>query len=441
MKFNRLIFFVMMACGLFTGCQSGTEESTTSDLSPELLVQRTSDLGLSFEVPADLPPNPTQASADSFAWQSFVALNWPAISGQRGVADPNKIIGQPGPLVWETWKAPAEIFLLDGSKPASWEQYGGSLPPECKDAGAMELGEDLFLLTRISKVPANSGNEAIERAKQAVGGSLTDQYGNIARYEIRMNKVIFEEIVSKEYYNVQGQEKASFIFFPNGVMEVKASWRELTDQDTEEIKKRFYRRMAWIYTPPSGSDPASCVNSEVGMVGLHISHKTASRPQWTWATFEQIDNVPPFNSGPPSGRTLPYSFNNPDCPPADCPPNKSTEKDGKPTGIPTQVTRVVNIGEDAQKMNPGWQQKLAQAFEGSPFQYYELVDIQWPKTPSQRPAGNPTPGLVANTTMETYVPESSCLNCHFTARTQTNRISSDYSFMLAEAHRALTGGN
>jgi hypothetical protein len=35
--------------------------------------------------------------------------------------------------------------------------------------------------------------------------------------------------------------------------------------------------------------------------------------------------------------------------------------------------------------------------------------------------------------METYVKESSCINCHFTARTYSNALSSDYTFMLAEA--------
>src|SRR6185503_16327980 len=100
----------------------------------------------------------------------------------------------------------------------------------------------------------------------------------------------------------------------NGVMEVKASWRMMTDTDTGLVKSRFYRRDAWVYTPQFGTQPATCVKAEVGLVGLHVTHKTASRPQWTWATFEQIDNVPPFNAPPPVGRTLPYSFNNPACP-------------------------------------------------------------------------------------------------------------------------------
>ncbi len=234
---------------------------------------------------------------------------------------------------------------------------------------------------------------------------------------------------NRKYYTIQGQDSASEISFGFGVMEVKASWRQMTPADPPSLTSRYFTQTAWIYTPPFGTSPATCVMGTVGLVGLHITQKTPTLPQWTWATFEQIDNVPPGAAG----YTGAYSFNNPSCPPSNCPPNQSTEKNGVPTGVPTQVSRIVPIGQAAAAANPTWQQALAQAVSGSVFQYYQLIDIQWPQTPSRFPVGNPTPGLLANTTMETYVAESSCINCHFTARTQSNKLSSDYTFMLAEA--------
>ena len=30
----------------------------------------------------------------------------------------------------------------------------------------------------------------------------------------------------------------------------------------------------------------------LGLVGLHIVHKTDSEPQWIWSTFEHVNNVP-----------------------------------------------------------------------------------------------------------------------------------------------------
>lgn len=397
-----------------------------------LAAQRPLTSSLSPTVPTDLPNNPTQADAVTFAWQSFVAVNWPALTGARGVPDPNQTIGQPGPTVWETWKRPDEVFLPDGSTPVPWDQYGGSTPPECGGAGQGD-----FVMTRMSKSP-DGGSPVFERLEEAVGGTVTDQHGLVARFELAMNRPMFDYITSNTLYNLQGQ--AAFfgdVDFTDGVMEVKAAWRQFTDADSPTIRSRYHQRVAWIYTPPMGGQPATCVQSAVGLVGLHVTQKTPSRPEWIWATFEQIDNVPPF--GTETAGPVPYSFNNPACDPATCPPNQSTEKDGVPTSTPTQVTRQIDIGLAAQAANPGWQQQLG-AVSGSPWPYYQLVDVQWPRTPGQ-PMGNPTPLLNANVVMETYVPESSCMGCHYAAQIADGSKPSDYSYLLAEAQGpAATGG-
>jgi hypothetical protein len=382
---------------------------------------------LSATVPADFSA-PTQAAAVTFAWQSFVALNWPALAQPRGAPDLDKTIGQPGAVVWNTWKAPEEIFYPQAQAPPPWNEFGGSLPAECTSAGA-NAGD--FTLQRISKVPGGSSSSVLRDMKQVVGGTLTDQHGHLARYEVRVNQTIFDAIVAKQYYNRAIQDQASAISLPTGVMEVKAAWREMTADDTQAIKARFFRRNAWVYTPASTPQPATCEKGEVGLVGLHITQKTPKRPQWAWATFEQIDNVPPFGASQPDpGRTLPYSFFNPACPSTQCVPNKSTENpNGQPTSTPTQVTRRVNLGAVAQASNPQWQAALANAVPGSPFAFYQLVDIQWQPSPNAAPA----PFLIANATLETYVAQSSCVNCHSRAKTASSARSSDYTYIMAEA--------
>jgi hypothetical protein len=386
---------------------------------------QTQAIALGSTVPADF--SPTQSAAVTFAWQSFVALNWPALAQARGAPDPSKTIGQPGAVVWNTWKAPEEIFLAQAQAPPPWSQFGGSLPAECTSAGAT-AGD--FALARISKSPRNSSSPVLSDIQQVVGGTLTDQHGNLARYDVRVNQTLFDAIVANQYYNRAVQDRATMISFPSGVMEVKAAWRQMTADDTPAIKARIFRRDAWIYTPGAPPQPATCVKGEVGLVGLHISQKTPTRPQWAWATFEQVDNVPAFGTTqPPPGRTLPYSFFNPACPPDTCVPNQSTEKNGQPTSTPTQVTRRVNIGAVAQTSNPLWQAALTKAVPSSPFAFYQLVDIQWQASPNAPPA----PFLNANTTLETYVSQSSCINCHSRAKIASGKISSDYSYVLAEA--------
>ena len=410
-------------------------------LVPVLVVQTPvpPSIDISPSLPIDLPMNASQADAVTFAWQSFVALNWPVLATARGIPDTSRRIGQPGPVVWHTWKQIEEVFLPDGGVPASWGTYGSALPHPCGSLGADAAQPGDLVLMQTSKVRADAnGNNALELANEVVGGSLTDQHGNLARFEIRFNKTQFDTIVANRFYNTQGQDAAKVIRFPSGVMEVKASWRMMTTADSPEVRARFLRRDAWIYTPASGTTPATCTKSVVGLTGLHITQKTPTRPQWVWATFEHVDNVPPFGATPPPARTLPYSFFDPLCPVTQCPPNQSTEE-GRSPATPTQVTRIINIGAAAAKANPRWQAALATYVAGSPFQHYQLVDVQWPQDPAQRPIGNPTPSLLANTTMETYIPESSCINCHYTARTQSGKLSSDFTFVLGHAQPAQGG--
>jgi hypothetical protein len=398
---------------------------------------------LSPSIPVDLPANPTQADAVTFAWQSFVALNWPADTTMRGAPDTTKRIGQPGVVVWNTWKAPEEIFLPGARPPLPWNQHG-VIPPSCTAAGAHSSD---FTIQRIAKVPGGAISPELQTmharvagvrtiqggggrgTKQVFGGTLTDQHGNLARYEVRVNQTIFNAIVVNQWYNRTIQDQAKLISLPNGVMEVKAAWREMTPKDSARVRARYFRRAAWIYTPPIDSQPATCVRGEVGLVGLHISHKTPTLQQWGWATFEQVDNVPPFVPGTIRPVSAPYSFNNPACADTVCIPNKSTENPpGHPTGIPTQVKRKVNIDTVAQRLNPAWQQAL-NVVPGSPFPFYRLIGFQW-QTSGSAPA---TPFLLANTTLETYVDQSSCVSCHYLAKTASAKLSSDYSYILAEA--------
>ena len=75
----------------------------------------------------------------------------------------------------------------------------------------------------------------------------------------------------------------------------------------------------------------SCEEKKVALVGLHFVHKTKSRPQWIWTTFEHIDNVPDPDQDPTPGKT--YTFNNGD-PSVPAFPF---------TGVPT---RVLTLNED-----------------------------------------------------------------------------------------------
>ncbi len=361
----------------------------------------------------------TQRSADLFSWREFVALNWPVRADQRGEKDPGKSLGDPGPRVWETWKENKEVYLPEGTAPPEWNAPQG-LPKEIESAAPLSMSTHLLYST----LQATQSDGAFP-------ATLTDRRGRLVRYEIRMNKTLFDFIRKNGLYDSRIQATKESIDFPDGSMLIKAAWRELEPKE----ETRFVTADAWV-GDLKDNKISHWRRKTMGLVGFHIVQKTPSAPEWVWTTFEHMDNV----TGPTP------SFHNPAC--KDCLPNKQT----KP-GTPNQVTRVALAPEETafpahtqelKELNHTWQKALGDA--RSVLQYYMLVDTQWPRMPppkasyTPRSMMRPTPVFVSNTTMETFTQEtSSCMGCHFSARTNRpdRAVFADFSFTLNNAQPVL----
>lgn len=220
---------------------------------------------------------------DHYAWQLFVALNWPAILEQKA-PDPNKVLGADGPVVWETWRnarerAPDTVFRLDGGDPGPW--LTGTSPIVAREESQFDripIKQQIFFSMRrreTQRGPAPAFDEA-------VGG------GN----EVRMNQTTYDFIRENTLYNVEGQVAQfnagkSNLNFPPNAKEVKAQWRKIKATD----KPRYH----WAeVTKADGS-------KEIwGLTGLHVL--TKDLPNWFWATFEHIDNKQegPVEGGAPN---------------------------------------------------------------------------------------------------------------------------------------------
>ena len=74
---------------------------------------------------------------------------------------------------------------------------------------------------------------------------------------------------------------------------------------------------------------------------------------------------------------------------------------------------------------------LRQVNAQSVWQFYKLVEAQWPVGPGIFP-----PNRVANLTMETYSQLDSCMRCHNGAK-GANMVPSDMSFELALAWKPI----
>lgn len=353
---------------------------------------------------------------DDFSWRWFVALNFPAETGVRGVPKPGgKIEDLTGNRVWETWKSSYEAIPPAGKIPKPWASFDGPTPctsiPET-NSGLERLIASFTKFGDISQ--ADFG---------ALAGPLVCQNNSYAHYEIKVNQPEYDFIVSKKLYdrNVIDNLPATFPPFTNGSIEIKAAWREIKSTEPQAVKDRFYRIKAKVKNYAANS----CDERELGLIGMHIVQKTPLRPQWVWSSFEHVDNVPAFGQSPSPGSKFSLndadptkqSLNPPSPGPAAVTDATYVKMDGTPAVPVMQVIRELPLHAKTAAMNVRYQTALS----GTVWANYMLVMTQWP-TDTTVPEGQPFPseadGLsISNTSMETYFQSStSCMTCHDFAR-------------------------
>lgn len=264
-----------------------------------------------YEIPVDVADAGSASSYYDFAWDSFVALSWPATVGsERGKPDQAKSLGALGtnglPLttVWETYKEKIETFPGTSTNPVApgnWNAPEGNF-------GFADLGAGEKLLVRGGK--GTHPDEVASAYTQATYHSLWDVRGNFIRYEIRINRTAFEYFKASGYYDARRQIEDDFNLvlppygytelkqnyptvpdFPtrdqHGVILLKASWRIL-DGLPEIVQSRYYRRQGRVLLPNGDLSGVHLL----GMVGFHIVRSTdKTKSTWFWSTFEHVDNV------------------------------------------------------------------------------------------------------------------------------------------------------
>lgn len=415
--------FASCGPGPVTGGNTTTDTSKiSSSLSPVL------PFDVTLPPPADRKLETTvRRSFDLFSWDSFIALCWPAQGGG--------VIGQHGDAltVWETYKKNYEVFLDSGQMPKPWD-----IAAQSKQANLSQTGKTPPNMTAIFQ--------------PFLTGPLIDQNGQYNRFEIAMNKEMFDYIDKHTLYNIQGQQSfTDSVIFPEGnnakktwgAVMVKASWKIMGKGDDTS---RFHKVKATIHIPalPSRGIKDSTYEAWVGLVGLHIGTKTITSPQWIWSTFEQVDNAPDFDK---IQKDKHYNFYNPAT--GDKALNKAPVQPwnpGIPGQIPSQIARLTPIYTGTQALNDSIHKVLVAVNPRNVWQYYELVGTQWPVNPTASNTGNPFPVYMANATLETYdqgnlkdgkvtyTPgvTSSCIDCHNGSVSWGGRPA-DFTYLLKTA--------
>lgn len=438
---------------------------------------------LNYTVPADMALT-RQADANCFAWQQFIALNWAALAGQRGqpnTAAPASAFGRrddPLPVVWETFKEADQVFLANGKDPGAWNAKPAS---NVKILGGGLRGhisaEPQLDLSAIGQ--ASPGAPWLTAQNKLL--TMYERYVNEDEYNYIRNNKLYDSAVQKTFalspgISLPDGTAASAAYGTTGAMEIKAAWLELPNKADWP---RFKIARAQVTYP--GKPPRTVI---VGLTGLHIIHKTALGQQFIWATFEHKQNAPDATQVAAGKFSPPYTYFNPDCNPATdhykCVANAdpAADKKNNPYNAPIQVVRTTPIPTRANNDVAGlneyvWSEVIAPANPDSVFLNYELVNTLWSNQNTTIAPGARVPLVaaqlspsqsqepVANTTMETYVQNLTCLTCHVSApiakvplshrliktkifdpatagtpETDVNPLASDYSFLFKTATTA-----
>lgn len=501
------LFVTLLASGLFlTYMLGGVLSFAPADQFPLASAQTSLCSGCSTAVQCPygnclMPPTITptlpadskladQSDFNCFAWQQFIALNWKASTypGQPDTSVPASNFGEPGdfsPVVWMTYKEAGEVFKPDASQPSPWTNPQ-QLPASLKLSTQALKSKQLVYTNRVGYHTLYATSKVSEDAKQTLDSILqagtnawlTAQSRNVTYYERRINEDEFNYITNpqNQFYNAENQLKAmqsgKGISLPDGTpgssqycppsqypcvgaIEIKAAWIEITDQS---LWSQYL--MADAVIVDNSTKPPTVRPAKVGLVGLHIIHKTKNAQQFAWATFEHVNNAPDINQVNNKTVGSGYAYYNPNCDPKTDPFQCQQNYQPKPTdpmNVPIQVVRMNPIDNTTNNpivgLNCGVQSLIKKSNSNSVFQYYQLVNVLWPQsntiiTPASiapLAAGNPQPPApekVANATMETYVQKQlTCLDCHMYApiakvpkvSPTPPKYASDYSFLFSTA--------
>jgi hypothetical protein len=294
-------------------------------------------------------PTATPEQASAFAWQEFIALNWPAgpQAGQPGQRDTPSSTCKFGDsstgcalLTWETLRGKVEIFPGNGNPfsvvpppgypgptgdkslgydalpvynystpimacdmkqandPTPWinldetdqitldNMYAGVVTPGGSPNSSPQLIRFLAKANRSQYVYVAGNSSATDASRQWWQMIPTDVVTATKNY---LKSHMASPPPEAGTYPVPPNGTTALVSLPYGTIEMKAGWRPLNP--SEVSSGRFHTQMVRFYDLGSDGVTPCYRDATWGLVALHIIQKTPSAPYFVYATFEQTDNI------------------------------------------------------------------------------------------------------------------------------------------------------
>lgn len=311
---------------------------TQASSVPEIVVSSTVPTELNSPFDADSmtggAPNATPEQAAAFAWNEFIALNWPAgpqagQPGQRDAPSGTCLFGDPdcGPTVWQTYRSKVETFPGDSNPPPGYvndsaksygydalPKYNYAVPVEACDKSQKDDPAPWINLDETDEITLANMHAGVVEPDRSPGNSAPQ----LIRYVAKSNRTQYVYVAGNSDPNIPSAQwwssipepvvratknflaahqtspppgSRDMVSLPNGTIEVKAAWRpvnqsEIDSGDFHTQKVRFYE-----LTDPH-DETSLCYRDAIwGLVALHIIQKTPSAPYFIYATFEQSANL------------------------------------------------------------------------------------------------------------------------------------------------------
>lgn len=273
---------------------------------------------IDFKVPHDLPVGASQEDIANFAWNEFFALNWKAAwtedSPNRFSPDKTWDMSKestPTLAVWETYAHRTELRPANGTISESIETgkpsytfvesdniTHNSLLKNSKYWNVLdednEIGSAyLFANKNESQVLYMAKTNLVEY------NYLKKNYPDTTKLKAAVKKTskLFGTLTKAQMCDSVGSVKKGIVCLPcgdstshdpkdEGTLEIKLAFKKLNTKVDDT--SRFITKEVVVFKKGNNGKIKAKVDT-LGLIGMHIIHKTKNYPAFIFASFEQVD--------------------------------------------------------------------------------------------------------------------------------------------------------